>query len=115
MGYSRTYGGFIWTRHAIEQLIERGVAQEKAWETIKHPDSTKKHKGAVKFEKEFGSATITVVAKQNKEHSWVVVSSWMNPPLPGTEDARKKEAYKRSLKSGFWGKLWYSVKQQLGL
>jgi hypothetical protein len=114
---SRDYGGIIWTNHALARLGERGLSQEKAWETYKSPDRhfPGKQSGTMEFQKRFGSSIVTLIAKQNERHEWLVLSCWIDPPLPGTEDFRKKQNYEKYRKSGFWGKVWYTIKQQLGL
>lgn len=114
---TRDFGGIIWTNHALERLGERGLSQEKAWETYHRPDRSfpGKQNGTTEFQKRFGPSTVTLIAKQNERREWLVLSCWIDPPLPGTEDYRKKQNYERYRRSGFWGKVWYTIKQQLGL
>lgn len=110
------YGGIIWTNHALSRLNQRGLTQEKAWYTFKHPDDSYKGKEAAttEFIRKEQNSTITVIAKQNEKKEWIVISSWVDPPLPGSIDIAKKEEYKKYKKSGFFGKLVYSIKKQLG-
>ncbi|HSW88135.1 MAG TPA: hypothetical protein VLG12_03155 [Candidatus Saccharimonadales bacterium] len=117
MAYNTHYGGIIWTNHAKERLINRGVDQSRAAETFQSPDKTSsgKNPGTMQYEKKFGNSTITLIAKQNEYKEWIILSGWIDPPLPGTADAKKKEAWKKYKKSGFWGKFWYLLKQQLGI
>lgn len=114
--YQTHYGGIIWTNHAQEQLTRRGVLQATALQTFRSPDTTfsGKNPGTIEYEKKFGSAKVTIIAKQNEQKEWIILSGWIDPPLPGTADAKKKEAWKKYKKAGFWGKLWYHIKQQLG-
>lgn len=116
MAYQTHYGGVIWTNHAQERLINRRVPQSMAIQAFQSPDTTfaGKNPGTTQFEKKFGNSTVTLIAKQNERREWIILSGWIDPPLPGTEDARKKEAWKKYKKAGFWGKVWYVVKQQLG-
>lgn len=108
------YFDLIFTLHAQDQLKNRGIKIAEAWETFKHPNRSKKGKyGGLEFEREFDNHKITVVATQNNKNEWIVKSVWRNPPLPETADARQKESWKKYNKSGFWGKIWTQIKQQL--
>jgi hypothetical protein len=97
--------------------MSRGVKQTMALQTFQSPDQTfqGKNPGTIEYEKKFGSSTLTLIAKQNEQKEWIILSGWIDPPLPGTADAKKKEAWKKYKKAGFWGKVWYQLKQQLGL
>ncbi len=110
------YGGIIWTNHALERLDQRGLSQELAWETFQRPDQklAGKKQGTSEYQKRVNNSLITVIATQNEKNEWVVLSCWIDPPLFGTADYRKKEAYTKYRKAGFWGKVWYTVKKQLG-
>lgn len=116
MGVRQDYSGLIFTKHAQEQMIERGIKQDVAWETWKNPDhvTTGKKIGTEKFVRKFEDRSVTVIAKHNEKHEWIAISIWRDPPLPGTSDARKKEEYKKYQKAGFWGKLLLTAKKQLG-
>lgn len=110
------YGGLIWTNHALERVTQRGLTQEKAWYTFRHPDKTAsgKEPGTVEFTRKEQNSLIKVIATQNEKKEWIVISCWVDPPLSGSIDAFKQEEYKRYKKSGFFGKLIFSVKKQLG-
>jgi len=109
------YGGVIWTNHALDRLGQRGLSQDLAWQAFSKPDRQLKGKnpGTIEFQKEFGTSLITIIAKQNEKGEWIILSNWIDPPLPGTIDYYKKEEYKRYQKSGFWGKVFLTVKKQL--
>jgi hypothetical protein len=110
------YFDLIFTLHAQEQLKARGIKIADAWETFKHPNRSGKNKyGGFRFEKEFESYTVTVIAIQNNKNEWIVKSVWRNPELPGTEDSKRKAVWKKYNKSGLLGKIWIQVKQQLGI
>jgi len=109
------YGGAIWTNHALERLGQRGLSQDLAWQAFSKPDRQfdgKKH-GTQEFQKRMGSSLITIIAKQNEKGEWIILSNWIDPPLPGTIDYYKKEEYKRYQKSGFWGKVFITLRRQL--
>lgn len=111
------YGGAIWTHHALDRLGERGLSQGLAWQALKFPDNTLqgKNPSTIEFQKKVQGSTVTLIAKKNEKKEWIILSCWIDPPLPGTEDFKKKQDYLRSKNAGFWGKIWYSLKRQLGL
>ncbi len=110
------YLNLIFTNHAIQRIEERGLTRDLAWETFNHPNDTSNSKtGSTEFVKYFNGFKTTLVARQNEKHEWVVLSLWRDPPLPGTHDAKKKTQWENYKKSGFWGKIWITFKQQLGL
>lgn len=111
----RHYGGVIWTKHALGRLSERGFTQELAWETFRHPDTTALAKeGGTSFQKRVGSSVVTIIGKKNEHNEWIIISCWIHPPLEGTVDYKRWQAYKNYQKASFWGKLWYTLKRQLG-
>ena len=115
MAYSQSYGGVIWTNHAIQRMQERGLPQEWALQAFQHADRSSPSKdGGMEFQKRIEQFRVTVIAKRNERYEWVIISCWMDPPQYGTKDYKKREAYQKYQKAGFWGKLWHILKQQLG-
>ncbi len=117
MTYKQHYGNLIWTNHAIDRMRSRGLAQDMAWEAFKHSDKTipgKTH-GAFEYQKQFGNSRVTLIAKQNEKYEWIVLSAWIDPPLPGSKDYKEKEWYLKYKKAGFWGKLWITFRRQLSI
>ncbi len=90
MSYSRTYGGSIWTDHALSRLKERRIPQEVAWRAFKYPESTIKGRKQGSFEcvKTQHGRAISVVAKQNDRREWLILSAWAEPPYPGSVDLK---------------------------
>lgn len=115
MSNLRYYGKAIWTNHALERLGSRGLTQEIAWRAFQYPDYSEKgkQKGSWEYRKKFGNSTVTVIAKQNEKYEWIILSCWINPPLPGYLDDRKKQAYEKYRKAGFWGQLWMDIKRSV--
>lgn len=118
----------VFTNHAIERMEDRGITGDWAWQTVRSPDKTAagKEKHTTEFVKEFGTHKVTAIAKKNDIGEWVVLSVWMDPPLHGTQDYYKKEKYhkkmerERSLdkkmeRSSFWGKLFLTLRKQIGI
>lgn len=117
MSYQTHYGGVIWTNHAQERLTNRGVSQAMAIETFKSPDNSipGKNPGTFQYQKRIGTSTITLVTKQNQRKEWIILSGWIDPPIRGTQEFKNKQEWKKYQKSGFWGKVWYQLKLQLGM
>lgn len=117
MDVKQDYSGLLFTHHARGQVADRGMKQDMVWETWKNPDHVTPGKKieTERFIKKFDNTTVTVIAKHTENHEWLVVSCWMDPPLPGTRDAKQKEAYKNYQKKGFWGKFFLTIKSQLGM
>lgn len=107
----------IWTTHALERISQRKILRSQAEETFYNPDriSSGKEKDTTQFRKKFGIHTITLIAKKNEKGEWVTLSTWIDPPHPGTADYSKKQEWHNYKKAGFWGKLFYTIKRQLGV
>lgn len=118
----------VFTNHSIQRLKERGITGEMVWQAVKVPDmqTPGKEKHTTEFIKRIGDRKITCVGKKNDIGEWVILSAWMDPPLEGTRDHKKRKAYLKDLeknheyskkmgKASFWGKLWLTFKKQAGL
>lgn len=116
MSDNHYYGGLIWTNHALERLGQRGLTQEMAWQSFKNPDRSFSGKkiGTIEYQKRFNHSQVTIIAKKNEKNEWLILSCWIDPPLPGSIDAKKKEEYRKYQKAGFWGKFFLTCKKQLG-
>lgn len=106
----KNYKGLIWTNHAIARMRERGIKQGDAWLTWRRPDNSRhsKSRGAWVYYKTYPSAhsgqaqRIEVVAKQNEEKEWVILSVWSRSVKGGLR--RKKAGEAKSL-----GKLFVEI------
>lgn len=108
------YQGLIFTNHALERMRERGITQQQVWETHKFPDAQEESKNnSTERRKKFGETTVTIIYKHNAQHETIIVSVWMDPPLPGSKDAKEKQWWQKYKKAGFWGKLWLSLSKQI--
>ncbi len=117
MLYKQYYGNLIWTNHAILRMKNRGLPQDMAREAFLHPDKTisgKTH-GSFEYQKHLDHSLVTIIAKQNDKYEWVVLSAWIDPPFPGSADAKQKASYQHYQKAGFWGKLWLTLRKQMGM
>ena len=115
--YSRTYGGLIWTNHAMDRMAERYLKQDYAWQAYRYPDASHEQgdSGRIEYRKKFGERLVTIIVKQNEKREWIVLSTWVDPPFPGTKDHKKQERYHAYKKASFWGKIWHSLLGQMGI
>lgn len=115
MTHNQQYGGVIWTHHALDRLAQRAFSQDMALQAFQSPDSSfpGKQTGTTEYQKRFGPSLVTVIAKQNEKREWIILSTWIDPPLPGTADHYKKEEWKKYQKASGWGKFWIALKKQL--
>ncbi|HUQ85894.1 MAG TPA: hypothetical protein VM077_06260 [Candidatus Limnocylindrales bacterium] len=111
------YGGAIWTNHALSRLDERGLSQAIASLAFNNPERTSsgRESGTKQYQRRFGKSLVTVVAKQNERSEWLIISCWVDPPISGSVDYKKRQAYHKFQKASFWGKIWITLKNQLGL
>lgn len=74
----RTYGGVIWTDHALARMRERGISQGDAWATFRNPDQSRPAQkgGNWVYYKTYGSQKIEVVASKNEKGQWMILSVW---------------------------------------
>jgi hypothetical protein len=117
MSYNQYYGNAIWTKHALERIGQRGLTQDLVWKAFQYPDKTidGKNPGTNEYQKRFGKSLVTVIATLNEKKQWLILSCWIDPPLPGSIDIKKNEYWKAYKKAGFWGKFWITLKKQFGL
>lgn len=110
------YGGIIWTNHVLERLSQRDITQENALVTFRHPDKSfpGKKGGSFEYIKYFGEKRLTLIGKQNREKEWVIISAWVDPPLPGSMDEKRQQAYKAYRSARGVKKIWLSIMRQLG-
>jgi hypothetical protein len=111
------YGGLIFTNHALQRLSERQFPQHMVLDTFNRPDKSfpGKQPGSYEYQRRFGASTVTVIAKQNERREWLVLSCWIDPPLPGTKDHKQRQHYLAYRNAGFWKRLWLTFKAQIGL
>lgn len=105
----------IWTTHALDRLKDRKMKKSMVIETISSPASLHNAKnGAIEHIREFGKHKVTVITKRTRAGEQIIISVWIDPPMRGTADERKHVAWQRYKKAGFWGKLIYVIRRQLG-
>ena len=111
------FGGAIWTNHVLDRLGERGLTQDIASSTFNKPDRSGpgRESNTTQYQKRFDKSLVTMVAKQNEKNEWIILSCWVDPPLPGGADDKKRIAYKNYQKASALGKIWITLKRQLGL
>lgn len=117
MKLNNKFGGVIWTNHAIERLKQRNLSQEMALAAFSSSDRAIPGKKAhtTEFQKKIDKYFVTVIATKNNQNEWIILSCWVDPPMPGSIDIAKRNAYREYQKASFWKKVWITVKAQLGL
>lgn len=110
----RVYKGAIWTNHALQRLGQRGLTQELAASAFTNPDNVIPAKnGGTEYQKRVKNSLVTVIAKKNEKGEWLILSNWIDPPLPGSIDIKKREDYNKYRKASLWGKIWLEIRNQL--
>ncbi len=107
------YRGLIFTNHVLERMRARGITQEQIWETYTSPDKQDQIKDADRRVKKFGNVSVTIVFKYNEKRETIIISAWMDPPLPGSKDAAQKDWWEKYKKAGFMGKIWLTLVKQM--
>lgn len=107
MNQNSTYGGVIWTHHALERLHERSISQGDAYLTFTKADHTRKasSQGGWVYEKTLNGWNIEVVAKQNEKKEWIILSVWAKPVYfkDEYEAVKKRSWFNKFLRKLFFG------------
>lgn len=105
----------VWTKHAEERNKDRQITYDWVESTINQPDNFSEIEGGkIKCVKDFGKHTVTVIATKTDNGKYLVLSSWINPPVSGTNDYRQKKHNKNLKKSSPLKKILLTLKNQLG-
>ncbi len=107
---------YILTNHAKDRIQERKIPDSYIYQTFNSPDQSIKGKqyGTTEYIKRFDTYKVTLICKQNERYEWIIVSAWMDPPMSGTQDEKKRNRYLAYQKASGWGKFWLIVKQSFG-
>lgn len=107
----------ILTNHARQRLAERQLSPNWVEQTVQQSDQRRhgRQAGTTEFVRRFGTSQVTVVANQNDRQEWIVVSAWIDPPVAGTKDSRKKQRYQIYRQSPWWKKFLLLAAKQLGI
>jgi hypothetical protein len=107
---------YIWTNHAKTRLNERRIPHEYINKALYYPDRTIHNSdGTIELQKRIEDKTVAAILRTNSKGEKIIVSCWVNPPFPGTKDAKQKSRYIQMQKASFWRKVWLTVLDQLGL
>ncbi|MBP9815555.1 MAG: DUF4258 domain-containing protein [Candidatus Levybacteria bacterium] len=110
------FQGLILTNHALKRMSERGITKKDIWETYKFPDAqVEKENNTTERRKKLQAREISIIFKRNLKNEVIVLSCWMEPPLPGSKDAKEKAWWQKYKKAGFFKKFWLTFLKQLGL
>lgn len=99
----RNYGGVIWTNHALERLVNRGIKQGDAWYTFSRPEQSRfaTSQGAWIYYRTYNNQRIEVVAKKNEKGQWIILSVWSQPVYQKKNDSKteRDSFFRKILKS----------------
>jgi hypothetical protein len=105
----------VWTKHAEERNKERQITKNWIEATINHPDNFSDIEGGrIKCIKNFGKHMVTVITTKTNDGKYLVLSSWINPPITGTPDHKKRDYNEKMRRSSLIKKFWITLKNQLG-
>lgn len=105
----------IWTKHAAERNKERQITQDWIEKTINNPDDFSEIEGGkIKSNKNFGQHTVTVITTKADSGKYLILSAWINPPVPGTADFKKENQRRKIKSSSGIKKIWLTLLSQLG-
>ena len=111
-----SYKDLIFTNHALKRMKERGIKKDQVWETYNSNSQLEYiRNGMSQKHKKFGDFEMSVIFKKNAKNEVIIVSCWVEPPLPGTKDAREKEWYQKYKNAGFWRKIWLTFLHQISI
>lgn len=107
---------YILTNHAKDRIAQRKIPDSYLNATFNNPDTSAQGKqyGTHEYTKRFGTYKVTMIAKQNDKWEWIILSVWMDPPMSGTEDEKKRNEYRAYQRATGWDKFWLSLKRALG-
>lgn len=107
---------YIYTKHVLQRIKERRIPHDYVNQVIANPDkTTTRSDGSFEISKRIQDRTIEMIVKPNEGGEMIVISCWVNPPFPGTKDAKKRARYFEMQKASPMKKLWLTVLDQLGL
>lgn len=106
----------IWTNHAKERNKQRQITEKWVEQTVNSPDETRPlEDGKTEYKKKFDNQTVAVVTTKSREGKYLILSTWINPPTPGTLDYKNKEYSNKIKRAGSLRKIWTTFLHQIGL
>lgn len=102
-----------YSTHLGQRLKERKISRSQVDLTIRQPDSVEPSRDGKRYKRAFGNQILTAVVTTTRSNQLIVVSAWIDPPHPGTKDARKKALYQRYRSAKGLAKWWYAFRLAL--
>lgn len=106
---------YIWTNHARERNKQRLISEEWIMKTLNDPDEVINEGDSIKSKRRFDHQTVTVITKYNERGENIIISSWINPPTPGSMDYKKEQNYKQMKNASNLKKILLIFLRQIGL
>lgn len=104
----------IFTNHLLDRLKDRKISEDLIFKTVRNPNQSKREGDKWELKKRFEKQTVTAIVKY-EENKIIVLSAWIFPPSPQTEDDKKRNRYLENKKAGLFKKIWISLLNQLGV
>lgn len=107
----------ILTNHAKDRIKERSFDEGVVISTVEKPDSVAsgKQKGTLEYVRKFGISKVTVIVKENEKQERIILSCWIDPPMPGTKDAKRRERYLKYKKASIMERVVMDILSIFGL
>ncbi len=105
------------THHAKLRIKERYFDEDKVIDTVKKPDfvTSGKQKGTLEYVRKYGESEVTAIVKENEKKEQIILSCWIDPPFPGTKDAKRHARYLKYKKAGLWKQIVMDLLSLFGL
>lgn len=99
----------------MDRLVQRRLDQSLAWSAFKSPDEVVKGRetGTYEYRKRVQRSLITLIMGKTDKGEDLVLSAWIDPPLVGTADFRKHQAWKAYRQAPWWKKWLLTFRRQL--
>lgn len=105
----------IWTNHAKERNSQRLISEDWITQTLNNPDNVIPEADTKKYKKSFGHQTVTVITKYTNDAEELILSTWINPPTPGSVDFKNQNREREMKKATNFKKFWLTILNQFGL
>jgi hypothetical protein len=107
----------VFTNHSTSRLAERKLDKDLVVQAVEYPDKVIAGKkiGTLEYIKRLGASRVTAVIKENDRGEKIVLSCWIDPPVSGTSDDKKKKRYLRYQKASIGKRIVMDILSIFGL
>jgi uncharacterized protein DUF4258 len=110
------YKGLIFTNHILERMKQRGLSYDDIYWVFSRPDEVYKASasGGKKYYRNWKGKRFSVVAKQNDEGKWIVLTCWakdLHGAKPNDHWVGKKNK-KKDNNDSFLKNMWKMISER---